>query len=642
MSEVKKRVEEVIGKNKETEEKRKAIQGSVEDIEKRFGKGSIMQMGDAPVKGVEVISSGAIQIDEAIGVWGYPKGRIIEIYGPESCLDKDTFVQYEIKTKEGVRQNHKGGTIQKLYDRFHGVKRKGSGSYQRKETIDSVFYVPSINDKKCVFSNLIADVVNSGEKECFRVITTNGHEIVCTEDHKFYCGGSNWISLKELVPGLLVYVHENVPKKGRKDRVQYAEVFVRFHPNEHRKIVTANNRSGEKVYSYDRCRVKRCQLVVEADHNGLGYEEYICLLNSSGPKRLSTLWTLPKGTCVHHIDEDQRNDVLENLSVMDGAEHNRLHAMKNHNDLRFVVVQDQIQSIDLVGIRQTYDIKCFAPYNNYVANKFVVHNSGKTTMALHAVAEAQKAGGVAAFIDAEHALDPIYAGNLGVDVPNLWISQPDTGEQALEITESLIRSGGIDIIVIDSVAALTPEAEIAGDMGASHMGLQARLMSQALRKLNAIVMRTNTVLIFINQIRMKIGVVFGNPETTTGGKALKFYASVRLEVRRIETISEGKDSVGNRTRVKVVKNKVAPPFKQAEVDIVFGKGIDPWMSLLMCAAAKEIVVKAGSWYSYKEERIAQGKANAAKWLAKNLKVAEEIEDIIRNRKKVDDGKDSGA
>lgn len=252
-------------------------------------------------------------------------------------------------------------------------------------------------------------------------------------------------------------------------------------------------------------------------------------------------------------------------------------------------------------------------------------SSGKTTLALHAIAEAQKQGGIAAFIDAEHALDPTYARGLGVNVDELWVSQPDTGEQSLEITESLVRSGAVDIIVVDSVAALTPRAEIEGDMGDSHMGLQARLMSQALRKLTGVISKSNACLIFINQIRMKIGVMFGNPETTTGGNALKFYSSVRLEVRKIETMAKGQeDAIGNRVRVKVVKNKVAPPFRKAELEIIFGKGISSIASLMDAALKYNLIQKSGSWYSLDEERIGQGRDNVKKYLEENEAVAESI------------------
>ena len=257
--------------------------------------------------------------------------------------------------------------------------------------------------------------------------------------------------------------------------------------------------------------------------------------------------------------------------------------------------------------------------------------SGKTTLALHAIAEAQKLKGIAAFIDAEHALDPLYAKNLGVNTDELWVSQPDTGEQALEIVESLVRSGAVDIIVVDSVAALTPRAEIEGEMGDSHMGLQARLMSQALRKLTAVISKSRTCLVFINQIRMKIGVMFGNPETTTGGKALKFYSSVRIEVRKIETITQGTDNaIGNKVRVKIVKNKVAPPFKKVEVEIIFGKGISREGSLLDGSLQQNFIQKSGSWYSLGEERIGQGRENAKLFLANNPDTARELETRLRN------------
>lgn len=258
-------------------------------------------------------------------------------------------------------------------------------------------------------------------------------------------------------------------------------------------------------------------------------------------------------------------------------------------------------------------------------------SSGKTTLALHAIAESQKLGGVAAFVDAEHALDPVYAKNLGVNIDELWVSQPDTGEQALEITENLVRSGAVDIIVVDSVAALTPEKEIEGEMGDAVMGMQARLMSQALRKLTAIIGKSNCIVIFINQIRMKIGVMFGSPETTTGGQALKFFSSVRLEIRRVETI-DGKgdeDAVGNRVRVKIVKNKVAPPFRKCELDIYFGKGISASASLLDSAVKHGIIDKRGAWYTMGEEKIGQGKENATKYIEQNVELAKEIEKKIR-------------
>lgn len=258
-------------------------------------------------------------------------------------------------------------------------------------------------------------------------------------------------------------------------------------------------------------------------------------------------------------------------------------------------------------------------------------SSGKTTVALHVIAEAQKQGCTAAFVDAEHALDPVYAGNLGVNLNELYISQPDNGEQALDITESLVRSGAVDVVVIDSVAALTPRAEIDGEMGDAHVGLLARLMSQALRKLTAVINKSNTCVIFINQLREKVGVMFGNPETTPGGKALKFYASVRLDVRKVDTIKEGTEVIGNRTKVKVVKNKLAPPLKTAEFDIIYGTGISKIGCILDLAIENDIIQKTGSWFSYNDEKIGQGKENAKTYLLSNPEITSEIEKQIRGK-----------
>ena len=268
-------------------------------------------------------------------------------------------------------------------------------------------------------------------------------------------------------------------------------------------------------------------------------------------------------------------------------------------------------------------------------------SSGKTTVTLHMVAEVQKRGGIAGFIDAEHALDPVYAKNIGVDIDNLYISQPDCGEQALEITETMVRSGAVDIIIVDSVAALVPKAEIDGDMGDSHVGLQERLMSQALRKLTAVISKSNCTVIFINQLREKVGVMFGNPETTTGGRALKFYSSVRLDVRRIESLKQGGEVIGNRTRVKVVKNKIAPPFKEAEFDIMFGEGISMVGDILDLAAENNIVNKSGAWYAYNGNKIGQGRENAKQYLRDNPEVCTEIERKVRELFNLETGNAEG-
>ena len=266
-------------------------------------------------------------------------------------------------------------------------------------------------------------------------------------------------------------------------------------------------------------------------------------------------------------------------------------------------------------------------------------SSGKTTVALHCVAEVQKQGGIAGFIDAEHALDPVYARNIGVDIDNLYISQPDNGEQALEITETMVRSGAVDIVIVDSVAALVPKAEIDGDMGDSHVGLQARLMSQALRKLTAAISKSNCIVIFINQLREKVGVMFGNPETTTGGRALKFYASVRLDVRRIEALKQQGEVIGNRTRIKIVKNKIAPPFREAEFDIMFGKGISKEGDILDVAANLDIISKSCAWYAYEGEKIGQGRENAKQYLLEHPEIRDHIDSLIREHYGLTPGSD---
>ena len=328
---------------------------------------------------------------------------------------------------------------------------------------------------------------------------------------------------------------------------------------------------------------------------------------------------------INSVNKDDKKKALDAAIAQIENQYGKGSVMKlgdSNANMNIDVIPTGSLSLDIAlglgGIPRGRIIEVFGP-----------ESSGKTTVALHIVAEIQKRGGIAGFIDAEHALDPTYAKNIGVDIDNLYISQPDCGEQALEITETMVRSGAVDVVIVDSVAALVPKAEIDGEMGDSHMGLHARLMSQALRKLTAVVSKTNCVVIFINQLREKVGVVFGNPEVTTGGRALKFYASVRLDVRRIDTLRQGGEIVGNRTRVKIVKNKVAPPFKEAEFDIVFGKGISKVGDILDLAVANDIVDKSGAWYAYNGNKIGQGRENAKMYLENNETICSEIEQKVR-------------
>lgn len=331
------------------------------------------------------------------------------------------------------------------------------------------------------------------------------------------------------------------------------------------------------------------------------------------------------GNSTNGINNDDKKMALDAAISQIEKKYGKGSVMKlgdSNADMNIEVIPTGSLSLDIAlgvgGVPRGRIIEVYGP-----------ESSGKTTVALHVVAEVQKRGGVAGFIDAEHALDPAYAKNIGVDIDNLYISQPDCGEQALEITETMVRSGAVDVVIVDSVAALVPKAEIDGDMGDSHMGLHARLMSQALRKLTAVISKTNCVVIFINQLREKVGITYGSPEVTTGGRALKFYASIRMDVRRIDSLKQGGEIVGNRTRVKVVKNKVAPPFKEAEFDIVFGKGISKIGDILDLAVANNIIDKAGAWYSYKGDKIGQGRENAKIYLSNNEAICSEVEQRTR-------------
>ncbi len=603
------------------------------ELDKKFGKGSVFLGSEAEEKFRSIqrweISSPVISY--VIG-GGVPKGRIIELYGPESCIDSETFISYEIRNKNGRRQNHKGGTIKRLYERFHNIKSNGKGFYQRKETTDSEFFISSINENDCVIKNKIIDVVFTGRKECFLIRTLSGKELTCTKDHKFYIGDGGFLPLEDLQVGDKVFIHNNnVNKKERKD-INYKEVFVKYHPSGKKKIVTANDRKGVKKYSYIRYRVNKSVLVYEGFKNNFeSVEAYVKFLNTESKEKIDALWTKPKNMDIHHIDEDFLNDDITNLKLINKSDHYRLHALKNQDNLRFKAMEDSIESITPMGIRDTYDIKCLSPYNNFIANGIVVHNSGKTSLATYFGAEIQKQGGTVAVIDVENSFDLEYAHDvLGLNTENIIFSQPESGEDALEIAESLIESGEVSYIIIDSVAALTPRAELEAEMGDQQMGLQARLMSKACRKLKSIIGSKDATVVFINQIREKIGIMFGNPETTPGGKALKFYSSIRIEVRKTDYIMQGTDNyIGIKSRLKAVKNKTAPPFRKGEFVINFENGIDPTMEYIDFAVDQGIIEKSGSWYKYNGEQLGQGKENTASTLIENEKMFEEIKEKVK-------------
>lgn len=595
------------------------VDALLESMRKKHGSESISQLGSAKRASVPVISSGSIMLDQALGVGGYARGRIIEVYGPEACIAEDTHIQYEVRTPKGRRITHRGGTVARLWERFNNLVTPGRGNYERRSSRGAEYFAPSVNEEDRIFHNRILAVVNSGVKQCYRVTTERGLTILATAEHKFCTESRRWAPLGVLRVNSRIRVHVNkrfkveVAATSSHDRVY---VYARFHP-------VAGIKVGKTQVVY---KIARARAVVEAAMNGLSLDSFLALLDAG---HLSGLAFLDREDHVHHLDENVTNDSLSNLAVLHASEHSRLHAMERHNNLRYETVEDRIVRIAPAGPRRTFDLRMEAPFSNYVANKFVVHNSGKTTLALHAVANVQQAGGTAAFIDAEHALDVNYAEHLGVETSDLLLSQPDCGEQALNITEDLVESGAVGIIIIDSVAALVPKAELEGEVGDAVMGAQARMMSQALRKLVGKAAKTGTTILFINQIRSKIGVIFGSPEVTTGGNALKFYASMRLDVRRRAQIKEGDEKIGNRTEVKIVKNKLAPPFKQAEFDILWGVGIDQLADLLAAGLAVGVITKSGSWFSWGGERLGQGFNAAVTNLRNDLKMRRKLEAEVK-------------
>jgi len=612
-----------------TPELTKTLAVVLESVEKKCGKGSVMVLSaDVEFDPDSIISTGSISLNAALGIGGYKKGRIVEIYGAEACIAGESFLKYEVWS-EDKRINCKGGSIRRLYERFTGNTTEGEpkqGRHLQNNNCD--FYVKSVDSEGKIIRNKVLDVVKTGKKTCFKLETNTGEVLFSTADHKFMTV-DGFVPLSDLSEGDGIFVHNNTRVKTGNHCLNRPEVMVKYHPY----LPTKKVKDGktEKVYIY--YRGQKSRLAYEAHLNNMSLSGFVNFLNEKTEIEISSLDFIPKGMHVHHLDEDFSNNNFSNLQLISPKEHGLLHSKDRLKNLSFVMVPSVVAKITEASEMETYDLKCAYPYNNYIAEGIVVHNSGKTTLALHAIAEAQAQGGIAAFIDAEHALDPLYASNIGVIIDRLVISQPDDGEQGLEIADMLIKSGEFAIIVIDSVAALTPRAEIEGDMDTNHVGRQARMMSQALRKITASVNKTKTSVIFINQLRSRIGVMYGNPETTSGGNALKYYASQRIDIRRIKTNTDKNDeATGNRTRIKVVKNKLAPPFKKVEIDIKFGVGIDKMTEIVDLAVEDKIIKKAGSWYSFGEEKLGQGTEKVLAFLKGNEKIKNDIvKQILENR-----------
>jgi len=591
----------------------------IKTVNAQYGENSTIIIDEDYKVDIDVIPTGVENVDKAFGTGGFPRGKISEVFGKEGCISEDTHINFWSLDENKKTINPKGGTIKRLYERFSG---ENTHHLEKKA---HYFSVPSVKENGRVFHNIIHSVVKTGEKECFELTTKKGFSIEATKDHRFLTN-NGFKQLEKLAVGDIVFVHNNSRKnRGRKKNyTKRDDICVKYHPKKRKRIITANDRRGNKIYGYPRYRLAKSHLVYEAYKNRFTTKRYQEILNTQEPKEINKFWTVPNTHDIHHIDENRKNNHLSNLELIKKSNHYKHHANKTKDNLRFKVVEDKIKSIKPVGLKKTYDIKCYSPHNNYVADKIVVHNSGKTTLCLHAVAEAHRMGLNAAFIDTEHGISFDRMKELGVDTKKLVFSQPDSGEEALNIVEMMVRSENFSIIVVDSVAALVPQVEVEKDMGESTMGVHAKLMSQAMRKLAAPVSKHNVALVFTNQTRSKIGVMWGNPEVTTGGVALKFYASLRVKMTYTGKIKDSSgQQVSSKGKLTVVKNKLAVPFKEATFEIN-QSGIDASGALITRLVDMSVIVKSGSFYKYKDKVIAQG----ARALSIKLKEDAELKDKL--------------
>lgn len=572
---------------------------ALSELQKQFGE-AIMLLSEDKVKPYPSISTGSPTLDDALGIGGLPIGKITEIFGEEACLSEDTHINYWCHDKKDNFFNTKGESIKRLYERFHELNKHHLAKKP------AYFTVPSVNEENRIFHNLVHDVVKTGKKECFEVTTKTGLKIQATKDHKFMTQ-NGYLALEYLKVGDEVFVHNNTPYSGQSKALRRKEVYVKYHPKKRWKTVTANNKKGEQIYSYQRCRIAKSHAVYEAYRNGMSYKDYLYALNNWNKKKIDRLWIVPDNYHIHHKDENRDNNNLVNLVLIEEKKHLSKHMSKNHNKYRFMIVLDKIESIKSVGIKETYDIKCYYPYNNYVANKFVVHNSGKSTLALSVIAQAQKRNFNCAFLDAEHVLDLNRVKALGIQLDKLIFAQPDYGEQALEMVDGITRSGTVKVIAVDSVAALIPKSELEGDIGDSPMASQARLMSQAMRKLVGVINKMGVLLIFTNQLRSNITSFGYGGKVTSGGNSLKYYASVRLEMKKRgeNTDAEGR-LISTDHVIKIRKNKFAPPFKSITTQID-EHGFNFGAELIDLALKKNIIHRAGAYYKMGDKIIGQGK-----------------------------------
>ena len=560
-----------------------------------------------------VISSGILAIDIGSGIGGFCTNRIIEVFGWESCLSKDSFIKFSTYDLDGKKIDEKGGTIKNFYEKFNRKGKFAKDSPKWNKSKNAFFTVPSVNSDGCIFSNIVENVFFNGYKKIYLITTTRGHAIKATSMHRFMDKNGGFVRVKDMNEGDVILVHENITyNKEAPPRINRKEICVKHHPVWKEKIVDGK-------YPYKRAYYSRC--VYEAFMNGISVTEYISRLNNG---YLVGLVYLDENTHIHHIDENPLNDSIENLMPISPQKHGKLHSFDRMKNLSFVVSEDTIESIECVGIDEVYDICVESPHKNYVANKFVVHNSGKSTLALQACAQFNKKDKAAVYIDVEHAVDIDYAKKLGINPKLFSLSQPNSGEEAIEIAVEASQCEDVGIYVLDSVAALMTKQELEGDLDDANIGATARMMGRAMRKLSPSGSVHNTMGLFLNQNREKPGVMFGSPIVQPGGKALRFAASMRIELTRTSTNKEGKESISNETRAKFVKNKLSIPFKEVTFNIVFGKGADNIETILDKAVEQNILEKKGTMYSYGDTILGRGKKEASKFLKADKALTDEI------------------
>jgi len=566
------------------EKKKNELDGLVAKFGPCIGRGF-----EADDQYTRVYSTGIEDFDVATGIGGLPQGKIVEAWGPESCVEASTFIRYGTRTPEGRRQSCKGGTVERLYNRFHGIPMSGLGMYKRSAIVDSYFFTSCVNEEGRIFQNRVVDVISTGVRQCLEVETFKGYRLKATPEHKFWTGEC-YTALADLVVGDSVYIHNRTPYRVRErtPAISRIDIFVKFHPNAPTKRVPG---TAGKCYTYRRLR--RSRAVVEAALNGLSFKEYVRLLNDG---RLEGLKFLSQAEHVHHLDEDCKNDALENLVVMSPSAHGREHALERHNNLRFVAVEDHISVIRKAGKCRTYDLRVASPFNNYVANGFVVHNSGKSALMLHMIGSIQKdLKKPCVYCDLEQATPPTWMRTLGIQrkrlvrvkgLPENSDGVP-SGERFFDLLYALIDQDRYAVIVVDSIAVVTPARVVAGDVEDKEIpGLQARLVQHGLAKIAPRLNKTSTVLVFINQLRSKVNVMWGSPEDQPGGRALKHWKALSVRVSRA-----GGDKIpdAHTVKIKVVKNKFAPPGGEAEVILNYKTGIDVVSGVLRAAISRGIV-----------------------------------------------------